>query len=67
MVDNLNELAELLMRRDGINRNEAENLISCTAREISDAIGAGDSLETLEDIVADFLGLEPDYLELFLI
>ena len=60
------EIVEILQRRDGISQLEAENLVEETQQEISDAIVAGASLEAVEDILADNLGLEPDYLMCFL-
>ena len=66
MVDNLEELAELLMRRDSISRNEADEIILYTKQEIVNAIDESEPFETLEDIISYNLGLEPDYLDLFL-
>lgn len=66
MVNNLNELVELLARRDSISLLEANNLIDIAAEEIRIAIEEGKPLEMLEDIVADLLGLEPDYLFLLI-
>lgn len=66
MVNNLNELVELLARRDNISLLEANNLIDIAAEEIRIAIEEDEPLEMLEDIVADLLGLEPDYLFLLI-
>lgn len=66
MVSSIDELVSLIMRRDGISRNEAENIVEDCQREIDDTIFHDGSLDLVEDIIADYLGLEPDYLDLFL-
>lgn len=66
MVANKSELVSLIMCRDGISRNEAANIIEECQREIDDAIFHGGSLDLIEDIIADYLQLEPDYLDLFI-
>ena len=62
----MEELVKLLMRRDGISENEVYNLVEGCQQEIQEAIEFGANLELVEDIVMDWLGLEPDYLELLL-
>jgi hypothetical protein len=62
----MEELIKLLMRRDSISENEAYNLVEGCQQEIHEAIKFGANLELVEDIVMDWLGLEPDYLELLL-
>lgn len=66
MVKNLDELVTLIMRRDGISRLEAENIVDQTWRELFVAIDDSEPLETLEDILSYSLSLEPDYLTVFL-
>lgn len=66
MVSSIDELISLIARRDGLSRNEAENIVKDCQREIDDAIFHDGSLDLVEDIIADYLGLEPDYLELFI-
>jgi len=61
----MNEIVEILMRRDGVSRLEAENLIAECKEELWDAAARG-SYQECEDIVALYLGLEPDYLEYLL-
>ena len=65
-VRNLTDLAKLLSRRDGISMNEAWNTIEECQQELNDAFCRGPSVMEVEDIIADYLGLEPDYLDLFL-
>lgn len=62
----MEELVKLLMRRDGISENEVYNLVEGCQQEIQEAIEFGANLELIEDIIMDWLGLEPDYLELLL-
>ena len=61
----MKEIIKILMRRDGISEIEAENLIEECMEEINDAIMRGNYQEC-EDILASYLGLEPDYLDYFL-
>ena len=51
-----NEIVRILMRRDGMERDKAEDLLW----EAIVAVGEG---EDPEDVLADWFGLEPDYLE----
>ena len=62
----MRDIIEILMRRDGITENEAYNLVEGCQQEINEAIEFGANLELIEDIVMDWLGLEPDYLEILL-
>ena len=61
-----NEIISILMRRDRLTRAEAINLIEETRDEIACAIENGAGLDEIEDILADYLMLEPDYLIEFL-
>ena len=66
MVSSIDELVSLIMRRDGISRNEAANIIEDCQREIDDVLVHGGSLYTIEEVLKDYLGLEPDYFDLFI-
>lgn len=66
MVNNLKELARMISKRDDISLNEAQIIVGETAAEIHDAIARGDSYDEVMDILRDFLTLEPDYLDLFI-
>lgn len=57
----MNEIINILMRRDGISEEEAWNLVNECREEIEEAIARGDYIET-DDIIASYLGLEPDYI-----
>lgn len=61
----MNEIIEILMRRDGISQLEAENLVEECKEELWGAAARGNYQEC-EDIVALYLGLEPNYLEFLL-
>lgn len=62
----MEEIIEILMRRDGISRDEAEEYLQDCVDELQDCIAEGGFLYQLEDIVAYNLGLEPDYLDVLL-
>lgn len=49
-----NEIVRILMERDGMERDEAEDLLR-------DARAAVEEGEDPEEILEDFFGLEPDY------
>lgn len=61
----MNEIIEILMRRDGITQLEAENIVDEVSNMLLAAVVRGD-LNECEDIIKDELGLEPDYLMYFL-
>ena len=60
------DIITILMRRDGMSYDEAERYVREVQEEISNEILAGASLEEIEDIIMDELGLEPDYVIDFL-
>ena len=66
MPKNLEQLAALISRRDGISMNEARNLIDETQEEINYVINNTLSYDEVVDVIASNLNLEPDYLDLFL-
>lgn len=61
----MNEIVKILMQRDGVSQLEAENLIEECKEEVLNAAVRGNYQEC-EDIMALYLGLEPDYLEYLL-
>ena len=54
-------IIQLLMRRDGVSRKEATQMYKDTRSELLDAI-MGTSCLDQEDVLAEELGLEPDYI-----
>lgn len=61
-----NTIVNILVRRDGISREEAEDIINNCQWELNNAFASG-NIDEAEEIVEDWLGLEPEYLEAFLI
>ena len=59
------ELATLIAKRDNISYDEAFALVKDTAIEMEHAFYNG-SLDETEDILRVELGLEPDYLDIFI-
>ena len=59
----MNRIISILMKRDNLSLNEATNLFEEVQTEVMEAISNGKGLLTVEDIIADELGLEPDYFE----
>jgi len=65
------KIVEILIRRDGISKQEAEWILRDFETEaqaslemgVSGFLGAMDVLESLTDIAREHLGLEPDYVE----
>lgn len=54
-------IVQILMERDGLSYEEAREQVSEVQDMIYEAIEAGDYLEP-DEIMADELGLEPDYI-----
>lgn len=56
------DLVKLIAKRDGISENEAYEICEQCRRDILHAIDKNCDIEEVEDILMDWLGLEPDYL-----
>ena len=56
----MNRVVEVLMKRDGMTKDEAEDYLSEVRSELYDAIN-GTSCLSPEDVMYDELGLEMDY------
>ena len=54
----MNKVVRILMERDGMSREDAEELVRDTASELADCTNVLDA----DDIIASNLGLEPDYI-----
>ena len=65
MPHTLEELATMIAKRDNIDYTDALALVRDTAAEMEHAFYNG-SLFEAEDILANNLHLEPDYLDLFI-
>lgn len=53
---------EVLISRDGLTCDEADDLINEAREEIADIIDEGGTLDQLEQVISDYFSLEPDYL-----
>ena len=62
---NIDDIAELIARRDECTIIDAYNLIDDCIVELQGAIMRGNFQEA-EDIVMSYLGLEPDYLDILM-
>lgn len=56
------DLVKLIAKRDGISENEAYEICEQCRNDILHAIDKNCGIEEVEDILIDWLGLEPDYL-----
>lgn len=65
MIRTKRELADLIAIRDRVTRKEALYRVHCTQQIIDDCI-TNCTYEDLEEILADNLGLEMDYIHIFL-
>lgn len=65
MCNSLDELAAMIAHRDNISIEEAWSAINYASAEMEQAFYSGD-LNLVEDILRVDLGLEPDYLDLFI-
>ena len=65
MPKTLDELAELIANRDGISYEEGLAAVRDCAADMEQAFYSG-NLDLAEDILASQLGLEPDFLDLFI-
>ena len=54
----MNRVVEILMKRDGMSQEEAEQLIEDTRAELLDSTNVLDA----DEIIESNLGLEPDYI-----
>ena len=62
----MKEIIQILMRRDGMTYDEARRYLKEVREEIAGAIENQAPLEEIEDIVMSELGLESNYVMLFL-
>lgn len=64
-VNTANDIINLIARRDNISELEAMNVVNDCMEEMEGAIMCGNWQEA-EDILASYLGLEPDYLDILM-
>ena len=61
----MEKVKDVLMRRDGISEDEADDLIRDFKEEL-DMVLSGKSDADPDDLIREYFGLEPDYLMEFL-
>jgi len=64
-VNAVNDIINLIARRDNISKLEAMNVVNDCMEEMEGAVMRGNWQEA-EDILASYLSLEPDYLSILL-
>lgn len=57
----MNKIVRILMKRDGMTYEEADNLIDEAKEALQNYLDEGDSFGA-ENVCEEFFGLEPDYL-----
>lgn len=57
----MDKIINILMKRDGLTRDEATLTYNAFLEDAQSYIDSGDE-EALEDLLMDELGLEPDYI-----
>jgi len=64
-MNTVEDIIQLISRRDNISYIEAMNVVNECMEEMESAITMGNWQEA-EDILASYLGLEPDYLDILM-
>jgi hypothetical protein len=64
-MNTVNDIINLIARRDNISVLEATNIVSECMDEMEEAVAQGYWQEA-EDILMSYLGLEPDYLDILM-
>jgi hypothetical protein len=64
-MNTVNDIINLIARRDNISVLEATNIVSECMDEMEEAVAQGYWQEA-EDILMAYLGLEPDYLDILM-
>lgn len=62
----LNDIIKLIQKRDGISYLEAANCVKGCQDELMAILEENPSYDAAADCIADWLGLEPDYLDVLL-
>ena len=66
MAMSIEDITCLLVKRDNISYNEARYLVEECRREVNELAAEGASYDEVADTIADFLGLEPEYMDVLL-
>jgi len=62
----LKTIKQILMDRDDMTEEDAKSLISDAREDFNSRMNAGESFMSMEDFCNEWFGLEPDYLDEFL-
>jgi len=58
----MESIKQILMKRDGMSKQEAEELIDEAKDQLQEYL-FNEEMSLAEDICAEFFGLEPDYID----
>jgi hypothetical protein len=58
----MNKIVEILMERDNMSQEEAEDLLNEAKEEANHYLENEGSLEDIEYVLMDYFSLEPDYI-----
>ena len=58
----MNTIVEILMERDDMSQEEAEDLLNEAKEEAQNYLDNDGSLDDIENVLKDYFGLEPDYI-----
>lgn len=58
----MNAIVKILMERDNMSQEEAEDLLNDARSEANSIIENDEGLDALEEVLSDYFGLEPDYI-----
>jgi len=59
-------IKQVLMRRDGMSAEEADELIADAREDFNESVANGD-FSVLDNFCSEWFGLEPDFLEEFMV
>lgn len=65
-MNSIEDIINLIAKRDGISYNEAAACVHECQEEISYIMADNPTYEAVADCIADVLGLEPDYMEILM-
>ncbi len=63
---NVEDIVKLIARRDGISIEEAYACVMDCQTELDYVVARGGSYDEVVEVIADILGLEPDYMDILL-
>lgn len=66
MSNSRKTVKEILMKRDNMSESDANDLINSFKDELETAMSYGEGLCEYENLIEEYFGLEPDYLDEFM-